>query len=117
MNTSTNAQIQSSGTETHDRSEQLLVKYKVNKIQIAGFHAIGEENELPIAYVDGIERARLFAAAPDLLAALKACFKPSIAPYGPSCPLCHLEIAGPNYKHSEGCLVGAAIAKAEGGAA
>lgn len=52
----------------------------------------------------------------ELLAALKACFKPSLAPYGPSCPLCHLEITGPNYKHSEGCLVGSAIAKAEGGA-
>lgn len=58
----------------------------------------------------------VLAAAPELLAALKACFTPSRAPYGPGCPGCNLEIRDPQLVegHREGCAVGLAIAKAEG---
>lgn len=50
----------------------LLVAKQPRSTEVGGFYLVYREGESPSAYVADREDARLFAAAPDLLKALKA---------------------------------------------
>jgi hypothetical protein len=48
----------------------LVRLWTVKKCEIGGFHAIGRKDEAPTAYVANLADAELYAAAPDLYAAV-----------------------------------------------